>query len=158
MISQILRYEPLTGKIFWTKCRGGVPAGSEAGWVDNSSGYLRLSVCGKSRYAHVVAWELYHGAKPKGEIDHINGDKLDNRIDNLRECTPSQNSQNKKIRTDNTSGVKGASWNSARKKWSARVTVNKKVIFLGFFSSLHDAQVEISKCRELHHGDFANHG
>ncbi|WP_447875836.1 HNH endonuclease [Serratia fonticola] len=158
MISDLLKYEPTTGKIYWKNSRGGVPAGSEAGWIDSSSGYLRVSISGKPKYGHVLAWELFHGHPARGEIDHINGNKIDNRIENLRECSASQNCQNKKIRTDNKSGVKGVSWNTARRKWSVRLTVNKKVIFLGFFSSLDDAKKEISKCRDLYHGEFANHG
>lgn len=157
-LHEILKYDPITGKLFWKMTRGGVSIGEEAGWVDESSGYKRISIYGATKYAHVVAWELFHGEIPNGQVDHINGDKTDNRIANLRECSPAQNAQNRKNRVDNKSGVKGASWNASRRKWCARVTVNKKVFFLGFFSNITDAEKEIAKFRDRHHGEFANHG
>lgn len=157
-VHQILKYEPDTGRLFWKLARGGIAQGEEAGWLDKSSGYKRISIYGRVKYAHVIAWELFHGISPDGQIDHANGDKTDNRISNLRQCSPAQNAQNRRNRVDNKSGVKGASWNSSRRKWSARVTVNKKVCFLGFFSNISDAEKEITKFRNKHHGEFANHG
>lgn len=82
-------------------------------------GYVTIRISGKSYLGHRLAYLLTHGRWPIGEIDHINGNKGDNRITNLREVTRQQNTFNVARRSTNTSGYKGVSWCSRRKMWSA---------------------------------------
>jgi HNH endonuclease/AP2 domain len=107
---------------------------------------------------HRVIYEYYHGSIPKGfEIDHINQDKLDNRLENLRLATRSQNSQNKSKQKNNTSGFKGAYWHKENKKWNAAITVNNKLIHLGFFETPELAHETYKQAAIELHGEFAKY-
>lgn len=92
---------------------------------------------------------------PKGmEVDHINGDGLDNRRTNMRICTHAQNVKNASVRKDNTSGVKGVNWNKRQKKWVARINLNKR-IQLGSFDTFDDAKEAYNRAAEYYYKDFA---
>lgn len=146
------------GILFWAvnPPRGQKTKGNAAGSLWNS-GYLSTRIKGKQYLNHRLIFMMHHGYFPK-EIDHINGNKLDNRIDNLRDASHFDNTKNATIRADNKTGVKGVHFNKRRKKFHAYITTNRKRINLGFFDSLEDAKNVVAKARQYHHGEYANHG
>lgn len=89
------------------------------------------------------------------DVDHINGDTLDNRRSNLRACTHQQNSYNQKLRKSNTSGYKGVSWHKQRKKWVVQLQYNGKKLHLGLFTDIEDAVKAYNDKSILVYGDFA---
>ena len=101
--------------------------------------------------AHRLAWFYVYGAWPNGDLDHINGDKLDNRIANLREATRKQNMQNVRQHKHNTSGVKGVAWHSQRNKWRAYIFVDYRQIHLGLFDTKEAAAAARMNAEEIYH-------
>jgi hypothetical protein len=97
---------------------------------------------------------LEHGYLPK-EIDHINGDRPDNRIENLREATRRENPYNQGMCKNNTSGFRGVSWHNHSKAWLVRLCVNGKSKIIGYFKDLELAGLVADEARALHHGKFA---
>lgn len=156
-IREYLRYED--GKLYWTKkpCKN-VRVGDEAGHHCKSKGYIRILFRGSHYRTHRVAWFLVKGEQPPDILDHINNNKTDNRIENLREATQSQNSFNAKTRKDNTSGIKGVHWHKLNKRWVARVKINNKYIHIGNFTDLDEAEQAVKEARQQIHGEYANHG
>ncbi|MDM3265729.1 HNH endonuclease [Citrobacter sp. Cf039] len=145
-----LAYNKFTGQFFGRK------SGNPIGRMHNK-GYLRIA-CGKKCYlAHRLAWFFCYGVWPT-EIDHIDNNKLNNSIGNLREVTHQLNQLNMPLRSNNTSGVKGVNWDKHRKRWRARVIINGKYFTAGHFKEIADAEVAIRALREQVHGEFANHG
>lgn len=121
------------------------------------SRYIRIQINNKAYYAHRLAWLYIYGCMPK-YVDHINMDRSDNRLCNLREATNSQNQCNKKTYKNNTSGIKGVSWFERDKNWRVRIQINGKNIHLGYFDTLDKAKIAIDKERIKVHGEFSNHG
>jgi hypothetical protein len=156
-VKELFNYDPGTGvltrKIRTSQC---VQIGDIAGCV-NAGGYLVVGINSKLYQNHRIAFLHHHGYLPKF-LDHINGDGSDNRIINLRECAISQNNQNAKLRSDNTSGIKGVSWDEARKKWMAQLSIDGKNQYLGRFKKLSKAESAVKIARKKYHGEFANHG
>ena len=105
-----------------------------------NNGYFRLSINGKSYSLHRLIFLYMTGSMPENQVDHKDRDRLNNKYENLRQATAMVNSQNQHIRIDNTSGIKGVYWNSLRDKWHARITVNKKVIHLGYYTEKTKAE------------------
>jgi len=133
-----------------------VQIGDVAG-CKRSDGYISIRVCGKSRQAHRLAWLHTYGNWPKGEIDHINHIKDDNRIINLREVTTQENLRNSSKSIRNTSGTTGVSWNNQKQKWCACVGVDGKNVSAGCFSDKFEA-VCARKSAENKYGFHENHG
>lgn len=147
--SGLVTYNPLTGKFYSKK-------GDEKRMIVDHRGYLRLAVGSyKSLIAHRVAWAIYYGELPCTHIDHIDGDKKNNKIENLRICTHNQNQHNQGIRSNNTSGYKGVSFSKHLMKWQAQICCNKKVTSLGFFNLKEDAAHAYDKAAIEAHGEFA---
>jgi hypothetical protein len=112
-----------------------------AGGVSRS-GYVEIRLDRRLYRAHRLAWLHVHGAWPVHEIDHINGEKADNRIANLRDATSGQNKANQtRLRADNTSGHRGVSWSKANRKWFAKIKHAGRQKLLGYFDS-KEAAVE----------------
>ena len=107
--------------------------------------------------AHRLIWLLFHGDLPK-QLDHVDGNRQNNKIENLRECTPSQNQHNCKLRSDNKSGIKGVSWDSSKKMWAARLATKGEVSALGCFWDKEVAGQIVRIERLKLHGEFANNG
>jgi hypothetical protein len=158
-----LRYEPETGKLFWLDCDD-MPKWWRTAWADKDAftslqtrGYRQGAINGKSLLAHRVAYAIYYAKWPEDEIDHINGNRQDNRIWNLRVVSRQENLQNCAIKSNNKSGVCGVYWDKRRRKWEARIGIGGRSIKLGHFSSLTDAKatrVAASK----HYGFTDRHG
>jgi len=150
-VRDLLDYAPETGIFTWKKTMGGTAwAGTVAG-APNSAGYSLIKIDGKKYQASRLAWLWVHGSWPENYIDHINGDRLDNRLVNLREATPAQNKHNSGPAKNSTSGVKGVFWNSKREKWQARICLGGEVRqHLGYFNNLEDAKTAY-EIAELHH-------
>lgn len=106
-------------------------------------GYIQMKIYGKMYSAHRLAWLYVTGEHPAGEIDHINRIRDDNRFFNLRVATRGtiDNSQNRKIRTDNTSGYTGVSFHKKCKKWVAYICHDKQQKILGYFDSPEEAHI-----------------
>ena len=160
LLNHLFEYDKETGNLIWKikpSSRGhSVKVGDIAGTL-KSHGYLCVGINYNSYRAHRLIFLMHKGYLPK-TIDHINGDKLDNRIENLRAATVGQNQHNRKTNANNTSGYKGVSWNKAQKKWVARITLERKNIHLGYFANVEEAAEVVRKAREELHGSFANHG
>jgi hypothetical protein len=157
-LKELLHYDPDTGIFTWKiKTCKKVCVGKIAGYVA-SNGYISFSINKKSYLAHRLAWLYVNGNFTKHTIDHINGNKKDNRIVNLREATKSENSWNRKLQVDNVSGIKGVYWHALRNKWMARIMVNNKQMYLGSFDDLKIAEKVILESRNKYHREFANHG
>lgn len=135
----LLVYSAVTGIFRWRVDRGGTArAGSIAGCI-NGKGYLVIGINGKLYLAHRLAWLYVHGVWPSDEIDHINRDRADNRIENLREATSAENKRNVGKRHDNTSGYVGVTWCKTKQKWKAQIQHDGKTTHLGFYDILEDA-------------------
>lgn len=173
VVRQLLRYEPETGKLFWKKrdpkffkqdghngpvkaaaIWNGRRAGKEAFTYTNGHGYKVGSMFDVSVSAQRVIWAIVHGEWWDGHIDHINRDRTDNRLCNLRRATAAQNVINSKIRVDNTSGVKGVS--RAKDRWMATITYKQEQIYIGTFSTVQEAAAARKKKAFELFGDFAN--
>jgi len=142
----------LYNKINRKKARVGEVSGTVS-----DKGYRKIAVLGNIYRSHRLIYLMHHGDLPSA-IDHIDGNKLNNRIENLRKCTQSQNCYNSKMRKDNSAGVKGVYWSRGHKKYATHITAKGKRMYLGYFDDKEvAAQVVRIKRLELH-GEFANHG
>lgn len=153
-LREVLNYDPETGIFTWRKMnRRHWLLGTVAG-ARHSGGYVRIYVNGREHYGHRLAWLYIHGEWPPEQIDHINGIRTDNRIENLRPATVSQNHVNTKLRDDNTSGLKGVSIHSTSKRWRARLHCNGVEKHLGFFNTKDEASEAYQRAAAEHYGDF----
>ena len=141
------------GELFWKKIGPNKRTDRPAGTV-NRDGYRRIKYMYKLYAVHRLVW-TYHGNAPVAFIDHINGDVLDNRIENLRAATHSQNCMNTRLRSDNTSGIKGVRWSKLKQKWIGTVGVNYKNYCAGEFDTREKAAEAVAKLRQELHGEFA---
>ena len=161
--AEYLRFDFEKGEIYWKKRRGGkAKAGSRTGYVetDERSGkkYRRMGLGGKEYREHRLLFCFHHRNRFEGfDIDHIDQNSLNNKIENLRAVTKSDNSRNAKQRKDNASGVTGVSWHKVREKWCAYIFLNGKHIHLGRFTKKRDA-IFRRKLAESHYGYHPNHG
>ena len=138
------------GNLWWREQPHSVDMNKPAGSDIGNYGYRRIIMNRKHYLAHRLVW-LWHGRELPKHIDHINGDPLDNRIENLREATIQQNGCNRGKNKNNSSGYKGVTWHKANKKWLAQIMHNGKNIYLGCFDLLEDAaEAYQAKAKELH--------
>ncbi|EOW6163946.1 TPA: HNH endonuclease [Klebsiella pneumoniae] len=151
----LLTYDKDTGVFRRNTSSGGQEIGSIAGTI-SKHGYIRIRIKNKAYFAHRLAWLYEYGVWPENEIDHINGEKSDNRLINLREASRSGNNHNKKHQKNSASGVKGVSWSKKDKRWHARCRANKQTVYFGSFMDLEEAMLAVIKAREKYHGKFAN--
>jgi hypothetical protein len=163
-----LHYIEETGEFIWKKLCSGVNyekswnvrfEGKTAGTLHiNNRGkhYWRISINHRVLNVHHIVWFLHHGRWPK-ELDHEDGNGLNNVITNLKEVSRMQNSRNSRLRSTNTSGATGVRWDPRRGKWSARIMVAYKEKWLGEFDIILDA-VAARKRAERQYGFHPNHG
>lgn len=121
-----------------------------------ANGYGYTTIHGRAYLSHRLIWKLLYNTEP-AQIDHINGDRLFNRIDNLRAVDRAENMKNMKRSKANKSGVTGVSFRSDKGKWRAYIFVGKKQVSLGLFDSIEDAAAARAKA-DIEHGYHANHG
>lgn len=156
---ELLFYETPTGNLLWRKPRGNVKPLDIAGYIkkSNSCAYRIICIDGKKHRAHRLVWLLHYGKFPNGNIDHINGNGLDNTINNLRDVSHGENLKNLKLSNKNTSGFNGVRFLKQRNKWVAKIQVEGKCIHLGCFDNKKDAvaaRIEANKTYLFHE----NHG
>lgn len=154
-VRSLLNYDPATGQFTWNVSNSNrAPVGSIAGGV-RGDGYWRIRVDGHLYAAHRLAWLYVHGSWPNEDIDHIDGDRLNNRISNLREATRSQNLANMRPSSKSKSGLKGAAWNARKQRWMARIKVEGCEHFLGYFKTPEEAHAAYAEAAIRLRGTFA---
>jgi len=162
LLRKVLRYEAETGKLFWLvrpnmrKSWNTRYAGKEAFAYKNRRGYLRGAISGKCCKAHRVIWAIVHGVWPD-QIDHINHDKSDNRIENLRSVYAKDNAKNMSKSKANTSGYTGVTWSTKDSKWYSRIMIEGKCKHLGSFDDINDA-IAVRLSANEKYNFHANHG
>lgn len=163
--SELLRYDPNTGLISWAVSRPGrgrIFAGKAAGYVSKRDGYVCLMVDHKMYRAHRIAFLLQTGSHPVLDIDHINGDRSDNRWENLRQVSKSKNQQNRHCKTtkrkyaDLPFGVETCdAWLENRKKpYAVRLWLNGRKRLIGYFRSVEEAAIAAIESRKRFYEGF----
>lgn len=158
----LLAYDPATGAFTWRARPDNLSfttrwAGKAAFTAYNGHGYKTAIIMSRRVMAHRAAFAIYYGRAPQGEIDHINGVRDDNRIENLREVSSALNKRNAAKSRRNTSGVTGVSWKKAYGKWQACFAVQRRQIHLGYFTEKQDA-IDALLAARSHYGFHENHG
>lgn len=153
-VRELLRYDLETGVFTWRRTAGPAKTGAAVRGEVTESGYLRIVVDGCRARAHRLAWFYVYGAWPEGEVDHINGNRMDNRIANLRVCSRSENSKNRRLSRSNTSGFKGVHWHKRLGKWVAKIKVDGRHVHLGCFGSPGEAFAAYKAAAPIYHGEF----
>lgn len=145
----IVRYDPDTGQFWPVVWRNGIERGRPLGWIDNR-GYRRIGIRGRSYQAHRLAWFYVTGDWPALDIDHKNRTHDDNRFDNLRLATHSQNMGNRKVTRN---GLKGVRWNY--NGWQAEIRVEGRRLCLGTYPTELEAHEAYARAAREHRGEFA---
>lgn len=173
VLRQLLDYDPETGALtwrgrgvewfkdgrqtrehnaaIWNSKNAGRPA-----FTAISTGYRYGAILDQNLLAHRVIWKMVHGVDPD-HIDHINGNRSDNRLANLRNVDATANTRNSRIPNHNTSGHLGVSFDKGRCKWAAYITVSGRKVSLGRFACIGQA-IKSRKEAARRHGFHANHG
>ena len=153
---EVLSFDPETGVFVWRKRYARRESGDMAGTIHNRTGRLQICIDQRSYFAHRLAWFYVHGEWPKQEIDHINGNKADNRIANLRDVSRAINQQNiRKPHKNKTGYLLGAylEKNRSSRPWRASIKLDGKSRYLGFFDTQEEAHaVYLEAKRKLHAG------
>ena len=170
LVRSLISYDQFTGLLTWkvrdedmfTTRRGhsiwnARYAGSPALNCDDGKGYRHGKIFRKHMFSHRAAWMIAHDEMPPAQIDHINGDKSDNRIQNLRAVTNAENGQNAKRSASNKSGVTGVCWVKRKGKFLAYIGSMESRVYLGTFPDLASA-VAARRAAEAAHGYHENHG
>lgn len=153
-LHELFSYDARAGLLCWQQPGPGRTIGRPAGRVDTSS-YRRVMIDYTSYQHHRLVW-TYHNEDPCSMlVDHINGDRRDDRIENLRLATDSQNRRNSGMFCSNTSGYKGVTWDKNWKKWKAYIYVKNRRIHLGAFNTPEEAAAAYAIAAQQHHGEFA---
>lgn len=156
-IKKILHYENTTGIFKWIVKVVGRNIGDIAGTV-NKDGYVQISIKSKLYSAHRLAYIYVHGdQKEDFYIDHINHNRSDNRIENLRACTRSQNCRNQNISKRNKTGFNGVSYRKSIGSYIVQITLNNKNVYLGSYKNIEEA-IEVRKAANIKYGFHENHG
>lgn len=159
-LRSMFTYCPETGVLTWLPRLDDprwnrVFAGKPAGGVDGK-GYVRIRTEGNNWNAHRVIWKLVHDEEPE-YVDHINGNRADNRLCNLRSVSKTENARNTRLKRHNTSGVSGVHWRTKDQRWAATIHHNGALVRLGQYRLFEDA-VAARRAAEIKYGYHANHG
>lgn len=167
--AKLVNYDGATGVFIWLKREGSDSktrqfntrfSGKECG-CDNGKGYssIKIRIDGElfTLAAHRLAWLIAYGEMPVYDIDHIDGNRSNNKIDNLRAVTKALNCRNAKMLKSNTSGVTGVTLDKSTGKWRARARVNRKMYSIGCFDDIAAAEAAVKSFR-LANGFTARHG
>lgn len=172
LLHELLSYEPESGILRWKEraqkhfsskrsCSifNSRFSGKRAGGIAEIKGkkYRHLRIQNRNFRASRIAWAMHYGKWPENQIDHIDGDSLNDAIHNLRDVTCQENLKNRLLRKNNKSGCPGVSWDSEYSKWRARIGVDGKKINLGRFEDLESA-IAAKKQAEREYGFHPNHG
>jgi len=152
-------YNPDTGIIIWKKKQKHwkVEIGQEAGCFTTSKSkkYRTITSKGIKYKTHRIAYYMHHGIDPRNNyIDHEDGNGLNNKIDNLRLATHSDNCRNRSMNENNTSGVTGVTWNKQAQKWRGSIMIDYKSIGLGYHSNIQDAMQARKEAEKKYFGEF----
>lgn len=147
-LKALLAYDPETGALTHSG------SNREASHIQRD-GYRYVGMDNKKHLAHRICWLLATGAFPARAIDHINGDKADNRLSNLRLASIAENNRNRPKQSNNTSGFKGVSFDRANGKFRARITADGKRLSLGFYNDANEAANAYAKASAELHKEYA---
>ena len=154
-LKEVLDYDPASGGFRWKVSRGrSAKAGAVAGSL-SKDGYLLIGVDGRNYPAHRLAWVYVHGVWPEGDLDHVSLDRLDNRLDNLRPASRSQNMANTGPHRDNSTGLKGVYFDARRQRWAALVTKDGRRKWLGYHDTAEAAHATYCQAATDLFGKFA---
>ena len=137
------------------KTNRNIKIGDKAGSL-RDDGYSHTMINGKLYKNHRIIFLCHHGYLPQF-IDHIDGNPSNNRIENLREATLTQNQYNSKTPYNNTSGIKGVSWHKKHEKWEVTLQINGKSKYFGIYENIELAELVAIEARNKYHGNFARH-
>ena len=140
------------GELYWKSARKGIKAGDKAGYINN--GYVQIKLNGKDYRAHRLIFLMHNGWLPEF-IDHIDTNRSNNRIENLRAATKAQNGHNFGVSTHNKSGYRNVYWSDKDNRWRVHLRCNGKRISCGSFTKLIDAVEAAQDARSKYHGEFA---
>lgn len=149
-----LDYDETTGTFTYKRRVGRAGKGTVAGHV-HKTGYVHIFVDGQRIMAHRLAWFCAYGEMPNKQVDHIDGNRANNAISNLRLCNQSQNQANTKKPASNTSGFKGVSWHRRVGKWGAQIKINGQQKHLGYFHDKKLAGAAYADALVKNFGNFA---
>ncbi len=154
-LREVLSYDPESGAFRWIgRVNNRMPENAIAGTMMNS-GYVRIKVSGRYVVAHQLAWLYVTGEWPTSNIDHVNGDRADNRIANLRLATRHENARNRKRHKNNSLGLKGVSLDKETGRFKASIWIDGGIKNLGRFNCPTAAHLAYCKAARKHFGDFA---
>jgi hypothetical protein len=151
---EVFEYEEATGRLTWrVKMSKRRQIGQEAGCIFKSTGYRYVGVDGHKFTVHRVVWLMVHGAFPSSTIDHINGDRADNRLSNLRDVPHRHNSQNQRRPHEDKQSCKliGATWDKMWRNWKAQIGHKKKTIYIGRFKTAEEAHAAYLEAKRRIH-------
>jgi hypothetical protein len=159
-IKEWLSYDAASGHFTWIKKRTNsrVTVGGRAGSL-HLTGYVVITLGGRTNAigAHRLAWAYVHGSIPDGmEIDHIDRDRSNNVLSNLRLATPAEQSRNRGAFTTSRSGIKGVNYHQRDKYWRAQICVNRRTIWLGSFKTADEARMAYQEAAARHFGQYAS--
>lgn len=138
-LKKLFNYNEDTGVFTRRVSVGNCKAGNTVGYVNSKTGYMSVVIEKRSYYIHRLAWLYKYGKFPKNQIDHKDRVKTNNRIENLRDVTHSENQKNKNRNKNNISGTSGVIWNKSREEWQSSICVEGKRKHLGWFKDIDDA-------------------
>ena len=154
-LKELLHYDPETGTFTWKVSRSSRHRAGDIAGCTTQAGYKSIGILGKEYLAHRLAWLYVHGEFPKDKIDHRNGVKSDNWIDNIRVATKSQNGMNRGSQNGSFSKFKGVGWHKGARKWRAYIQSDGIPVHLGLFTDEVAAARAYNEAAIRLHGEFA---